>query len=206
VPFADEVGRGMEARMTLTEHTHERLLVALTVMSVSGICVLDLIFPPGTSIVALYVIPILISLLSAEQWLTLATLTASLSLATLGFLSLPPDGPLWWVAPTNRALALATVTAVGCLALFYRRLAEAEKTASARQCEHAMARIKGLRGLPPVCSSCKTLRDDTGCWMSLDANSDAHGTQGLCPECQKKLYDSLVKHDWERHGEPVLTR
>lgn len=198
--------------MTLTEHTHERLLVALTAVSVIGICALDLIFPPGTSIVALYVIPILISLLSAEQWLPLATTIASLSLATLGFLLLPSDGPFWWVAPTNRALALVTVTAVGCLALFYRRLAEEEKTALARQCEYAVTRIKVLRGLLPICSSCKNIRDDNGGWTYLEtyieARSDAHFTHSLCPECQKKLYDSLLnlKHGRVEHGEPLLTR
>lgn len=196
--------------MTLTEHIHERLLVALTIVSVIGICALDLILPPGTSIVALYVVPILLSLLSAEQRFTLAITIISLSLATLGFLSLPSDGPLWWVAPTNRALALMTVTAVGCLALFYRRLAEEEKTALARQCEHAVARIKDLRGLLPICSSCKNIRDDNGCWTYLEtyieARSDAHFTHSLCPECQKKLYDSLLNRDREKHGEPLLTR
>lgn len=196
--------------MAVTEHTHKRLLVALTVGSVIGICALDLKFPPGTSIVALYVIPILISLLSAEQWLPLATTTASLSLATLGFLSLPPNGPLWWVAPTNRALALVTVTAVGCLALFYRRLADAEKTASARQSERAVARMKELRSLLPICPSCKNVRDDNGCWTYPETHaetcSDTHFTNSLCPECQKRLYDSLWQHDGEEHGEPVLTR
>jgi hypothetical protein len=193
-----------------TEHTHERLWVALTVMSVIGTSACDLIFPPGTSIVALYVIPILISLLSAKQWLPLATTIASLSLATLGFLSLPADGPLWWVAPTNRALALVTVTAVGCLALFYRRLAEEERTALARQCEHAMVRIKDLRGLLPICSSCKNMRNDNECWTYPETHtetcSDTHFTHGLCPECQKRLYDSLFQRDEQEHGEPVLTR
>lgn len=195
--------------MTLIEHTHERLLVALTVGLVIGICALDLKFPPGTSIVALYVIPILVSLLSAEQWLPLATLTVSLSLATLGFLSLPPDGPLWWVAPTNRALALATVTAVGYLALFYKRLAEAEKTASARQRERVVARMKE-RGLLSVCSSCKNIRGDNGYWANpktyIETRSDAHFTNSLCPECQKRLYDSLWQHHREEYGEPLLTR
>lgn len=196
--------------MTLTEHIHERLLVALTIVSVIGICTLDLILPPGTSIVALYVIPILLSLLSVEQWFTLAITIISLSLATPGFLSLPSDGPLWWVAPTNRALALMTITAVGCLALFYRRLDEEKKTALARRCEHAVARIKHLRGLLPICSSCKNIRDDNGCWTYLEtyieARTDAHFTHSLCPECQKKLYDNLLKHGRAERDKPLLTR
>lgn len=197
--------------MTLTEHAHERLLVALTIVSVISIFALDLLLPPGTSTVALYLVPILIALSSAGQWLPLATTVVSLSLATLGFLLLPSDGPLWWVAPTNRALALVTVTAVGCLALFYRRLAEEEKTALARRCRHAAARIRVLHGLLPIClSCCKNMRDDNGCWTYLDthaeARTDAHVAHSFCPECQQKLYASLLQHDGEKHDEPVLTR
>ncbi len=196
--------------MTPAERTEERLLVALTIGLVIGICALDLALPAEASIVALYVIPILLSLLSAEPWFALAITIISLSLATMGFLPLSSDGPLGWVAPTNRALALATVTAVSCLALFYRRLAEVEKTALARQREHAVSCIKVLRGLLPICSSCKNIRDDDGCWTYLEtyleARSDARFTHSLCPECQQKLDDSLLTRTGEKHGEPLLTR
>jgi K+-sensing histidine kinase KdpD len=200
----------MEVRMTLTKHAYERLLVALTIVSVSSIFALDLVLPSDTSTVALYLVPILISLLSAGHWLPLATTIVSLALATLGFLLLPSAGPLWWVAPANRALALATVTAVGCLALFYRRLVEEEKTARARQRGHAAARIEVLRGFLPICASCKNIRDDTGCWTYLEtyieARSDARFTHSLCPECQKTLCDNLLKHGRAEHDEPLLTR
>ncbi len=196
--------------MTLTEHTYQRLLVAMSAMLVIGICVLDLTLPAEASIVALYVVPILLSLLSAEPWLPLAVTIVSLSLATLGFLALPSDGPSWWVAPTNRALALVTVTTVACLALFYRRIAEEEKAARARQCDYAEARIKILREFLPMCSSCKNIRDDNGCWTCLEtyieARSGARFTHSLCPECQKRLYDSLLKHDRAERGETLLTR
>lgn len=196
--------------MTRTERMHEPLVVALAIALVIGICVLDMALATEASIVALYVIPILLSLLSAEQWFTLAMTSITLSLATLGFLSVPSDGPSGWAAPINHALALLTVTAVACLALFYRRLVEGEKAALARRREHAVAPIRVLRGLLPICSSCKNIRDDNGCWIYLEtyieARSDAHFTHGLCPECEKQLSDSLLRRDVEKHDEPLLTR
>ena len=194
--------------MTLVGHTLERLLVALTIALAISICPLDLTRPTEASIVALYSIPILLSLLSAERWHALAITIISLSFATLGFLPLLHDEPIGGVTMTNRALALATVTAVACLGLFCRRLGEEADAALARQCGHSGPRIKVLRGLLPICSSCKDIRDDNGCWTYLEtyieARSDARFTHGLCPECQNDLYDRLLRRDEEKHGEPVL--
>ena len=196
--------------MALIEHGHERLLVALTIALVIGICALDLALPPEASIVALYVIPVLLSLLSAERRLTLVITLSSLSLATMGFLAQLHNGPIGWIALVNRALALATVTAAACLGLFYRRLGEEAMAAPARRCGHDGPRFKVLRGLVPICSSCKSIRDDDGRWAYLEtyieARSDAHFTHGLCPECQNDLYDRLLRRDEEKHAEPVLSQ
>lgn len=52
--------------------------------------------------------------------------------------------------------------------------------------------IKVLRGIVPICSSCKKIRDDNGTWNSLESyiskTPDAEFTHGLCPECQKKYF------------------
>ena len=51
---------------------------------------------------------------------------------------------------------------------------------------------KALRGLLPICTSCKKIRDDQGCWNQLEIyireHSEAEFTHGLCPECVKKFY------------------
>lgn len=194
--------------MALIERGHERLLVALTIVLVIGICALDLTRPTEAPIVAFYTVPILLSLLSVERGLTLAITVASLSLATMGFLPLLDDGPIGRIALTNRALALATLSVVAGLGLFYRRSGEEAKAATARQCGHAGPRIKVLRRLLPICSSCKNIRDDNGCWTYLEtyieARSDAHFTHSLCPDCQNMLYDRLLRRDEEKHAEPVL--
>lgn len=52
--------------------------------------------------------------------------------------------------------------------------------------------IKTLRGLIPICASCKQVRNDQGYWERIEAYlerfSEAEFTHGICPECIKKLY------------------
>jgi PAS domain S-box-containing protein len=56
----------------------------------------------------------------------------------------------------------------------------------------ALARVKTLDGLLPICSSCKKIRDDKGYWQQVETyvkkHSDAEFTHGLCPDCATKLY------------------
>lgn len=61
-----------------------------------------------------------------------------------------------------------------------------------RELQAAIANIKSLRGLLPLCASCKKIRDDKGYWNRLEAyildHTDAEITHGICPDCMKKLY------------------
>ena len=57
--------------------------------------------------------------------------------------------------------------------------------------QDALAQVKTLSGLLPICSSCKKIRDDEGYWNQLETYfqecSEAVSSHGLCPECVKKL-------------------
>jgi hypothetical protein len=52
--------------------------------------------------------------------------------------------------------------------------------------------VKVLKGLLPICTSCKKIRDGQGYWNQLEIyireHSEAEFTHGLCPECVKKFY------------------
>lgn len=67
---------------------------------------------------------------------------------------------------------------------------EREKLSS--ELRQAMARIKTLSGLLPICAACKKIRDDQGFWHQVEeyvrAHTDAEFTHGLCPKCADKLY------------------
>ena len=61
--------------------------------------------------------------------------------------------------------------------------------------QEALANVRTLSGLIPICASCKKIRDDKGYWNQLELyiqqNSDAQFSHGLCPECARKLYPEL---------------
>jgi len=69
----------------------------------------------------------------------------------------------------------------------------------------ALAEIKILSGLLPICSSCKKIRDDQGYWTQLESyiseHSEAVFTHGCCPDCMKKLYPELYMKKYGSNGE-----
>jgi DNA-binding response OmpR family regulator len=66
-------------------------------------------------------------------------------------------------------------------------------TARVRELEDAIARIKTLQGLLPICSYCKRVRNDGDYWQQVESyisdHSDARFSHGICPDC----YESVVK-------------
>ena len=67
-----------------------------------------------------------------------------------------------------------------------------------RDLEQALANVKQLRGLLPICSYCKKIRDDRNYWQQVESyvgqRSDAQFSHSICPECYVK------------HVEPELGR
>lgn len=62
--------------------------------------------------------------------------------------------------------------------------------------EAAMAKVKALSGMLPICSGCKKIRDDHGYWNQVEAyiqsHSEASFTHSLCPHCVKKYFPGLT--------------
>jgi hypothetical protein len=58
--------------------------------------------------------------------------------------------------------------------------------------EKAQQEIKILRGIIPICTSCKKIRDDDGYWQQVETyiseHSEALFSHGICPDCMTKLY------------------
>ena len=70
--------------------------------------------------------------------------------------------------------------------------AEADRESALRKLEKALSEIKTLRGILPLCSFCKKIRDDKGYWEQVDVYinkySEADISHSICPECLKKHY------------------
>jgi PAS domain S-box-containing protein len=78
-----------------------------------------------------------------------------------------------------------------------RKQAEEAREKLILQLEEALAKIKKLSGLLPICASCKRIRDNEGYWQSIEQyiseHSEANFTHGLCPECMTKFYPTTIK-------------
>jgi len=66
-----------------------------------------------------------------------------------------------------------------------------------KELNQALEEIKELKGIIPICSSCKKIRDDGGYWHEVEVyvknHTEAEFSHGLCPECAKKIYPKSFK-------------
>ncbi len=80
-----------------------------------------------------------------------------------------------------------------------RKRVENEREKLIHELQEALAEVKTLSGLLPICSSCKKIRDDKGYWNQIESyiseHSEAEFSHGICPECAKKLYPEFYKGD-----------
>ena len=76
-----------------------------------------------------------------------------------------------------------------------RKGQEAERERLIKDLQTAMAEVKTLSGLLPICAKCKKIRDDRGYWNQIEsyigARSKARFSHGICPECMEHLYPDL---------------
>ncbi|HJX31286.1 MAG TPA: PAS domain-containing protein [Thermodesulfobacteriota bacterium] len=117
-----------------------------------------------------------------------------------------------WISWTNKAILdqrgnVTEILSVGN-DITERKQAEEERKILIQELQQALeerqealAKVKTLSGLLPICASCKKIRDDSGYWKQIEAyireHSDATFTHGICPECVKKLYPDFVIDDEE---------
>jgi ABC-type phosphate/phosphonate transport system substrate-binding protein len=77
-----------------------------------------------------------------------------------------------------------------------RQEVEREREALLADLQEALVKVKTLRGMLPICASCKKIRNDEGYWEQVEGyiakNSEAQFTHGICPECARFLYPNLV--------------
>jgi GAF domain-containing protein len=64
-----------------------------------------------------------------------------------------------------------------------------------RELEAALGEVRTLRGLLPICATCKKVRDDRGYWAQIDSyvveHSDVKFSHAICPDCAASLYPEL---------------
>ena len=111
-----------------------------------------------------------------------------------------PDGTRRWVSTTKVPLADETGRSFGVLGVYddvtERIQAELNQQRIIQELQTALAQVKTLSGLLPICSGCKQIRDDRGYWSQLEAyisqHTDAQFSHGLCPACANQFYPEYL--------------
>jgi PAS domain S-box-containing protein len=79
------------------------------------------------------------------------------------------------------------------------RAMEAERERLVTALQDALAKVKTLQGMLPICANCKSVRDDHGYWQRIDVyireHSEAEFSHGLCPKCARELYPDIDLDD-----------
>jgi sigma-B regulation protein RsbU (phosphoserine phosphatase) len=77
------------------------------------------------------------------------------------------------------------------------RVVKLQSSLAARvaELEDAMAHVRRLQGLLPICSHCKKVRNEANYWERVDSyltsRSDLEFTHGICPDCSEKMMKEI---------------
>jgi hypothetical protein len=78
-----------------------------------------------------------------------------------------------------------------------RQVAEQALARSNDELRTALASVRTLSGLLPVCAWCKKIRDDDGYWNTIEAyietRTDASISHGLCTACSEQHFHELTR-------------
>ena len=119
----------------------------------------------------------------------LSNLQAAFSAGAMDYISKPVNS-VELLARVSSALTLKSE-------MDRRKTRELELRRSNEQLQRALKEVKVLRGLIPICASCKKIRNDGGFWQQLEEylgeHSEAEFSHGLCQPCIKKLYPGVYQ-------------
>ena len=127
----------------------------------------------------------------------------------ISFRIIRPDGTVRWIGHVCQPILSENGDSMGRRGsnrdITERKQAELERERLVAELQEALANVKTLSGLIPICATCKKIRDDKGYWNQLEAyvmqHSDATFTHGICPDCIKRDHPEVYR---KLYGEKEL--
>jgi hypothetical protein len=78
-----------------------------------------------------------------------------------------------------------------------QKLAEQEREKIIEKLQKSLDEIKTLRGILPICSFCKNIRNDDGYYEQIESYIHKHSgvdfSHTICPKCMEKYYPEEYK-------------
>jgi len=105
-----------------------------------------------------------------------------------------PDGSIRWIQARgvpilNENGEIYRIAGIA-VDISERKEMEEERDNLIKSLQEALNEIKTLKGIIPICSYCKSIRDNEGAWDKIEAylakHSDAAFSHGICPKCLAK--------------------
>ena len=129
----------------------------------------------------------------SNQGLPIVFLTANADRATLDRAKM--TGPFGYLIKPFQEKELMTTIEIA----LYKHQMEADLRQAKETAEHALAEVKRLQGVLPICSYCKQIRDEKDAWHQLEQyiteHSEAKFTHGICPSCYAEQFPHLDAPD-----------
>jgi signal transduction histidine kinase len=127
--------------------------------------------------------------------LEIIRLTRRLALSTLAILAVVIGVASLLVVQAIRAARLRHEAEEKLLA--YQEQLEEQVRERTKGLKQALEQIKTLRGIIPICSYCKQIRDDKGYWSQVEQyvseHSEAEFSHGICPRCMREHFPETAK-------------
>ncbi len=168
------------------------VVLTVSVVLLFAIVAVDYLYGSVLTMAAFYLLPIALVALRLEQR---AGLVASIVC-----------GVVWLLLERQRALgfflwpdAWNMLMRVGIFVAFAFVLSRIKwdimrETQLNNELQAALAEVKQLSGLLPICAWCKRIRDEEGNWEPMETyitvHSEADFTHGICPDCAQKYHHS----------------
>ncbi len=136
----------------------------------------------------------------SKRWANAPEIEHSL-VSYMGYPILLPDGSIFGTICLHDSKPNEYSNDIDQLIRSFRKIVESH-FALARQTKELKDKIDEiqlLKGIIPICSHCKSIRNDEGYWQEIEKfvkkHPDADFSHGLCPECAKKFYPDLDLYD-----------
>ncbi|MDB5106532.1 MAG: histidine kinase [Fibrobacteres bacterium] len=162
-----------------------------------SIC-LDLLLSNMIHVHALFIVPVVLASYASGRYWGYA-LSLGLPMAH-GYLmhraGAPVSLPQLCMGMTMHILTLSLLAELVYRVTQQKKELLIQKAALAKSLEDANDSIKILRGMLPICSGCKNIREGNGYWKKIEdylqVHSELEFSHGICPDCVEKLYPEFA--------------
>jgi K+-sensing histidine kinase KdpD len=168
--------------------TSELKIIVISLIILIGIGILQTLTETRITMAPFYLIPIvLVTLRSTRMAGLLTSIVCGVMWISMDVRS--PGYSFLWLDAWNNLLRVGVfVSSALLLARLKGDMVREMKLNTELQA--ALAEVKQLSGLLPICAWCKRIRNDEGDWQQIEeyitVHSEADFTHGICPDCARK--------------------